>query len=58
MTRKTEAFFDALAAHYHLIYRDWREAIGRHGKLVDALIRAELGETKKPPRRGAAFAIS
>ncbi|MDX1711220.1 MAG: class I SAM-dependent methyltransferase [Rhodovibrionaceae bacterium] len=42
MARKTEAFYDALAAHYHLIYRDWREAIGRHGRQLDAIIRAEL----------------
>jgi SAM-dependent methyltransferase len=51
MTRKTEAFFDALAAHYHLVYRDWGDAVGRHGRIVDSLIRAEIGDPGDRPRR-------
>jgi len=47
MARKTEAFYDALAAHYHLIYRDWREAMSRHARQLDALIQAELDANDK-----------
>jgi SAM-dependent methyltransferase len=33
------AFYDNLAAHYHLNYRDWHEAVPRQGKVLAKLIR-------------------
>lgn len=41
MDTSVAAFYDDLAAHYHLIYPDWREAVVRQGQLLDALLRAE-----------------
>ena len=37
-------FYDGLAADYHLIYRDWEEAVERQGRVLDGLIREALGE--------------
>ncbi|MCA1668175.1 MAG: methyltransferase domain-containing protein [Thermomicrobia bacterium] len=39
-----QAFYDQLAAQYHLIYGDWRgRAVPHQGAVVDALLRVELG---------------
>jgi glycine/sarcosine N-methyltransferase len=39
----SRAFYDRLAADYHLIYEDWPAAVLRQAALLDRLIRAELG---------------
>jgi methylase of polypeptide subunit release factors len=36
------AFYDALAADYHLIFADWASAVERQGCLLDTLIRARV----------------
>ncbi|MEW1679298.1 class I SAM-dependent methyltransferase [Streptomyces noursei] len=35
-------FYDQLAADYHRIYADWDASMGRQGRALDAVIRAEL----------------
>lgn len=40
-------FYEQLAADYHLIFTDWRNAVLQHGAVLDNLIRAHLGP---PPR--------
>lgn len=38
------AFYDDLAAHYHLIYGDWRgRAVPHQGEALDAVLRSALG---------------
>jgi glycine/sarcosine N-methyltransferase len=39
----TRAFYDRLAADYHLIYEDWPAAVRRQAAALDRLIRGELG---------------
>lgn len=39
MTNSVAAFYDGLAADYHLIFEDWDAAIDRQGKLLDRLLR-------------------
>jgi glycine/sarcosine N-methyltransferase len=36
-------FYEGLAPDYHLLFPDWRAAVGHQGLLLDALIAAELG---------------
>ena len=43
MAESSRAFYDGLAADYHLIYEDWPTAIERHAVVIDRLIRRELG---------------
>lgn len=40
-TQSVRDFYDQLAADYHLIFDDWRQAIVRHSACLDALIRAQ-----------------
>ena len=40
-------FYERLAASYHLIFGNWREAVLRQGEILDKLIREQLGD-KKP----------
>ncbi|MEV3937582.1 hypothetical protein AB0K52_16580 [Glycomyces sp. NPDC049804] len=37
-------FCDQLAADYHLFYADWDVSMGRQGRALDAVIRAESSE--------------
>ncbi|MEV6430718.1 class I SAM-dependent methyltransferase [Nocardia sp. NPDC051463] len=37
-------FYDQLAEGYHLLYRDWSEAIDRQGDAIDGLLRRELDD--------------
>jgi SAM-dependent methyltransferase len=40
----TQAFYDALAPFYHLIYPDWEGSGAQQAAALDAVVRAELGE--------------
>jgi glycine/sarcosine N-methyltransferase len=40
-----EAFYDDLAADYHLIYTDWRRSVRRQGDALDRLIREVHGDS-------------
>src|SRR5262249_44117483 len=35
----TNTFYDAIAEHYHLFYRDWRAAVEREGAALGRLFR-------------------
>lgn len=37
-------FYDALAAHYHLIFEDWDASMERQAAALDSIVRALLGE--------------
>ncbi len=37
-------FYEEFAGEYHLIFADWRQEVLRQGKILDALIREQLGE--------------
>lgn len=37
-------FYEEFAGEYHLIFADWRKEVLRQGKILDALIREQLGE--------------
>jgi len=39
-----EAFYDALADDYHLVYADWRRAVRHQGDALHNLIRSRLGD--------------
>jgi SAM-dependent methyltransferase len=39
-----QAFYDALAANYHLIFEDWDASIERQAAALDSVVRALLGE--------------
>lgn len=39
------AFYDDLADLYHLIFADWAASVRRQDRLLDRVIRAELGDT-------------
>ena len=43
----TAAFYDKLTPYYHLIYPDWRASIGRQGRALDSIIRAESGSESR-----------
>ena len=43
MDNSVAAFYDQLAADYHLIFADWRQAIERQGAVLDKLIESVLG---------------
>jgi glycine/sarcosine N-methyltransferase len=38
-----ENFYNRLAEEYHLIFADWRKSVRYHGRIIDGLIRKELG---------------
>jgi 2-polyprenyl-3-methyl-5-hydroxy-6-metoxy-1,4-benzoquinol methylase len=38
------SFYDELATDYHLVYEDWRQAVQRQGKVLNDLIRSQLGD--------------
>jgi glycine/sarcosine N-methyltransferase len=42
------AFYDALAADYHLIFHDWVQALEQQGHLLDHLIRARINTSTSP----------
>ena len=42
MTESVTEFYDSLASHYHLIFANWREAVLRHGEILDKLIRTQI----------------
>jgi hypothetical protein len=42
-------FYDELSAQYHLLYADWDEAVARHGRVMDGLMRPAASA----PRRSA-----
>ncbi|UWZ82013.1 class I SAM-dependent methyltransferase [Occallatibacter riparius] len=44
MREKIADFYEPLAAVYHLIFEDWDASIARQAKVVDRLIRNELGQ--------------
>lgn len=39
-------FYDQLAPDYHLVYADWEASLARQGKVLDAMIRAGLGQER------------
>lgn len=39
-----ERFYDDLAAHYHLLFKDWPQACREQGRLFDKILRSRLGE--------------
>jgi len=43
----SRAFYDRLAADYHLLYEDWPAAVERQAAVLDRLIRAQLGDPPK-----------
>lgn len=47
MTNATQDFYDALAPFYHLVFPDWEASVARQGEALDAVIRAELGESAR-----------
>ncbi len=47
MATDAEAFYDALARHYHLIYEDWEQDVPRQGEVINALIGELLGPGKR-----------
>jgi glycine/sarcosine N-methyltransferase len=44
VTRSNAEFYDPLAEVYHLIFEDWDASIARQARIVNGLLRAELGE--------------
>ena len=47
MNTSVVEFYDHLAPYYHLIFADWDAAVARHGRILDRLIRRELGTERK-----------
>ncbi len=43
MIDSIQAFYDRMAASYHLIFPDWERSVARQAEMLDSLIRAELG---------------
>jgi SAM-dependent methyltransferase len=39
MTGATQRFYDELAPYYHLIFRDWKQAVVKEGQVLDGLVR-------------------
>lgn len=50
------SFYDDLAPHYHLLYRDWERAVAEQGKALGALL-STLGVTVDDPILDAACGI-
>ena len=44
MTRSNAEFYDPLAEVYPLLFKDWEASIARQAKVLNGLLRAELGE--------------
>lgn len=40
---EVDAFYDALAPWYHLVYPDWEASIGRQGRALSSLLASEWG---------------
>jgi SAM-dependent methyltransferase len=40
---EVDAFYDALAPWYHLVYQDWEAGIGWHGRALSSLVASEWG---------------
>lgn len=47
MSQSTRAFYDQLAADYHLIYADWDGAIARQAKALRSILRAEAWKGRR-----------
>ena len=47
MIDQTAAFYDQLAADYHLVYTDWESSIRRQAAALDRIIRDRLGATAR-----------
>ncbi|HEX2623034.1 MAG TPA: hypothetical protein VHL11_22895, partial [Phototrophicaceae bacterium] len=45
-----KAFYDAMAADYHLIFADWEQSIMWQGQIIDRMIRAMLTPRPEPVR--------
>jgi SAM-dependent methyltransferase len=52
----TASFYDHLAPYYHLLYGDWKSAVGRHGEALGRLLR-EAGVSPGEPILDAACGI-
>jgi len=49
------AFYDALAADYHLVYADWEASVERQGVQLDGVLREVLGRQADDPAPGGVF---
>lgn len=47
MNESVLKFYEDFAGEYHLIFADWRKEVLRQGKVLDNLIRDQLGETAR-----------